>query len=351
MCNMKIALVTDTHAGIRGDSDTFAAYQERFWYEQFFPYLEKHKIKSIIHLGDVTDRRKWISYKTLHRFKKVIDKMRYEYDLSIIIGNHDTYYKNTNRVNSMDCLFNDGIDVYEEATEVSFDGLNVLMVPWINSGNEDDTIKCIKNSRAKIIFGHLNLVGFPFAKGSVSMDGMDRKVFGRFDMVFSGHFHTRSHMDNVWYLGSPFEQTWIDYGEERGFHVFDTDTLELEFVPNPLKMFSKVFYDADVEDEFLAGKVDFSEYTRRAVKVIANEINDQYIFDKFVIEMEAADPWHLQIIDNTDVLNSDDVALEHIESKSTLEILNDYVEQAPYDNKDEVKGLMRSLFEEAISNA
>ena len=67
--------------------------------------------------------------------------------------------------------------------------------------------------------------------------------------------------------------------------------------------------------------------------------------------MEAADPWHLQIIDNTDVLNSDDVALEHIESKSTLEILNDYVEQAPYDNKDEVKGLMRSLFEEAISNA
>lgn len=348
---MKIALVTDTHAGIRGDSDTFAAYQEKFWYEQFFPYLEKHKIKSIIHLGDVTDRRKWISYKTLHRFKKVIDKMRYEYDLSIIIGNHDTYYKNTNRVNSMDCLFNDGIDVYEEVAEVSFDGLSVLMVPWINSENEDSTRKKIKNSRAKVCMGHLNLAGFPMARGLMNTDGMDRNVFGRFDMVFSGHFHTRSHMDNVWYLGSPFEQTWIDYGEERGFHVFDTDTLELEFIPNPLKMFSKVFYDADVEDEFLAGKIDFSEYKRRAVKVIANEINDQYIFDKFVIEMEAADPWHIQIIDNTDALSREDIEIEHIESKGTLELLNDYVEQTQYDNKDDVKGLMRSLFEEAISNA
>ena len=348
---MKIALVTDTHAGIRGDSDTFAEYQERFWYEQFFPYLEEHKIKSIIHLGDVTDRRKHISYKTLHRFKKVLDKMRYEYDLSIVIGNHDTYYKNTNRINSMDCLFNDGIDVYEETSEVSFDGLNVLMVPWINSGNEDDTLKRIKNSRAKVVFGHLNLAGFPFAKGSVSMDGMNRNRFQKFDMVFSGHFHTRSHMDNVWYLGSPFEQTWIDHGEERGFHVFDTETLELEFVPNPLKMFSKVFYDASVEDEFLKNNINFDEYTRRAVKVIANEINDQYIFDKFITEMEAADPWHLQVIDNTDALNGDDVEIEHIESKATLEILNDYVEQTPYDNKDEVKGLMRELFEEAISNA
>ena len=348
---MKIALVTDTHAGIRGDSDTFAEYQERFWYEQFFPYLEEHGIKSIIHLGDVTDRRKWVSYKTLHRFKKVMDKMKSEYDLSIIIGNHDTYYKNTNRVNSMDCLFDDGIDVYEETSEASFDGLDVLMVPWINSGNEESTLKRIKESKASVVFGHLNLAGFPFAKGSVSMDGMNRGVYKKFDMVFSGHFHTRSHMDNVWYLGSPFEQTWIDYGEERGFHVFDTDTLELEFVPNPLKMFSKVFYDANVEDEFLKGNINFDIYKRNAVKVIANEINDQYIFDKFIVEMEAADPWHMQILDNTDALNSDDVALEHIESKGTLELLNDYVEQSQYDNKDDVKGLMRSLFEEAISNA
>jgi hypothetical protein len=116
-------------------------------------------------------------------------------------------------------------------------------------------------------------------------------------------------------------------------------------------MFSKVFYDASVEDEFLKGNIDFDIYTRKAVKVVANEIQDQYIFDKFITEMEDADPWHMQIIDNTEAGNGDDVALEHIESKGTLEILNNYVEQTKYDNKDEVKGLMKSLFEEAISNA
>ena len=112
-----------------------------------------------------------------------------------------------------------------------------------------------------------------------------------------------------------------------------------------------MFYDTDVEKEFLGGKIDFTDYKRKAVKVVANEINDQYIFDKFIVEMESADPWHVQIIDNTDSASRDDIEIEHIESKGTLELLNDYVEQTQYDNKDDVKCLMKSLFEEAISNA
>ena len=170
---MKIAIVTDTHAGVRGDSDTFADYQEMFWYDVFFPYLEENDIKQIVHLGDITDRRKWISYKTLDRFRNVIDRMRTDYDLSVVIGNHDTYYKNTNRINSMDCLFDASIDIYHEATEVSFGGLNILFVPWINAENHQDTMSKIKNSTSTVCMGHLNLEGFPMARGLMNTEGMD----------------------------------------------------------------------------------------------------------------------------------------------------------------------------------
>jgi DNA repair exonuclease SbcCD nuclease subunit len=345
---MKIALVTDTHVGVRGDSDTFADYQDKFWYGIFFPYLEENGITDIIHLGDITDRRKWINYKTLNRFRDLIHKMADEYSLRVIIGNHDTYYKNTNEVNSMNCLFDGGFSAFSEPREVyliSSQHEPILFVPWINASNYDKTMEMIEKTTASVCMGHLNLHGFEMARGLLNAEGMDHRVFKKFDMVFSGHFHKRSHRDNIWYLGSPFEQTWIDYGEERGFHIFDTETHDLEFVPNPYKMFYKIFYDG------MECQVDPSDYTGRAVKVIVNKIDDQYLFDRFIEELENASPWHMQIIDNTDGASGpEDLEVEHIESKGTLELLNDYVDQSTYENKDDVKSLMRNLFDDVISS-
>ena len=50
---MKIAILNDTHFGVRNDSEAFRNYQLKFYNEIFFPYIEKHNIKTLIHLGDV----------------------------------------------------------------------------------------------------------------------------------------------------------------------------------------------------------------------------------------------------------------------------------------------------------
>jgi predicted phosphodiesterase len=345
---MRVALVTDSHAGVRGDSDTFADYQYKFWYDVFFPYLEQNNISDIIHLGDITDRRKWINYKTLHRFRSLINKMSSEYHLKVIIGNHDTYFKNTNDINSMNCLFGDSrFQWYSEAEEIFYPGMEhpFLFVPWINSENIERTLAAIENTTAKVCMGHLNLAGFEMARGLTNTEGMDHAIFNKFDMVMSGHFHKKSHMNNIWYLGSPFEQTWIDYNEQRGFHVFDIDTNDLEFVPNPHRMFFKIFYKGNDTNP----NIDPSDYTNRAIKIIVNKIDDQYEFNRFIENMEAAAPWHMQILDNTDNVNMEDVEIEHIESKGTIELLNEYIEQTNYNNKEDVKSLMQELFEDAIS--
>jgi len=66
---MKIAIVTDMHIGVRGDSKVFADHQEKFFKECFFPYLDKHNIKTVFDLGDTFDRRKFINFVSLKRGK------------------------------------------------------------------------------------------------------------------------------------------------------------------------------------------------------------------------------------------------------------------------------------------
>ena len=60
---MKIALLNDTHFGARNDSLIFDDYFHKFYNDIFFPYLKEHNIKTLIHLGDIVDRRKFINYR------------------------------------------------------------------------------------------------------------------------------------------------------------------------------------------------------------------------------------------------------------------------------------------------
>ena len=104
---MLIALLNDSHFGVRNDSQAFQNYQLKFFDEQFFPFMQENNIKTLIHLGDVVDRRKFINHQTASIFRKRFFDRLYEeqIDTHIIIGNHDTYFKNTNEVNAIENLY------------------------------------------------------------------------------------------------------------------------------------------------------------------------------------------------------------------------------------------------------
>ena len=121
---MKVAIVTDTHFGARNDSADFLDYFVRFYDELFFPMLETRGIKTILHLGDIVDRRKFISYVTLRRMRECfIDRLE-NYEAHILVGNHDIPYKNTNDINAMRELFEgkNNIKLYMDPAEVTIGG-------------------------------------------------------------------------------------------------------------------------------------------------------------------------------------------------------------------------------------
>ena len=352
---MKIALITDTHWGARGDSPTFLKYFRKFYDNIFFPYLEKHNIKTCIHLGDVVDRRKYINFKILNDLRtNFIERLwKMGVDTHIIIGNHDTFHKNTNDLNSIEEIFTTAEGkvepwMYSSPKEVDFDGLGIVMMPWICEDNYGECMKMIQNTQCQILMGHLQVSGFEQHIGSWNNEGLEAHIFDKFDMALSGHFHHRSNNGTVYYLGNPYEITWSDYKDPRGFHIFDTDKRQLNFIMNPYRMFHKIFYDDSEETFESLTEKDYSEYEGTYVKVVVEKKTNPFWFDTVLDKLEEVNVADLVVVENfSDFDINDDDIIDQAED--TLTILGGYVESLNVENKVELDGLMRSLYNEALT--
>jgi len=351
---MKIAIITDTHFGARNDSQVFSNYFAKFYENIFFPTLEKRGIRTVIHMGDVVDRRKFINYKILWQMRHHFFDVCYGryINLHMIIGNHDTFFKNTNSLNSMDCLRvhdNHQVHIYEEPREVDFDGLKCLMMPWICDENREQSFKAIQDTEAQILFGHLEVRGFEMHIGNFSREGVDANLFQKFDMAMSGHFHHKSDNGNIYYLGNPYQITWSDYKDPRGFHIFDTDTRELEFILNPLEMFHKIYYDDDKMTLESIQNEDYSKYKDCYVKVVVIKKNNPFWFDTLIDKLYKEDVGDISVVENFDenFLEGDESLID--EAEDTMTILSKYVSSLNINNKKELDTLMQSLYTEALS--
>ena len=343
---MKIAIITDQHFGARKNSKLFHDYFLKFYEDVFFPTLEKEGITTIIDMGDTFDSRKGIDFAALSWAKNnYFDRLK-KYTIHTIVGNHTAYYKNTNDVNAIDLLLReyDNIKIYSEATEIQIDDLGILLVPWINQENEENTIKAIKKTRCPVAMGHLELNGFIVTQQVIMDHGFDVKYFKKFDRVYSGHFHKRSNQGEIYYLGNPYEIYWNDVNETRGFHIFDTETLEHTPINNPYKLFYKIFYEDTNHQTF-----DTREYEGKIVKVIVRQKTDTKKFEKFIDKLYASNVAELKIVENFDFKGwYDSKDSEEYESEDTMSILNRYIEEADINlDKSVVQKMLQEVYQEA----
>jgi len=337
--------------GVRNDSQEFLNYFIRFYQDIFFPTLQLREIKTVLHLGDIVDRRKFISYITLrHMRESFIDKLD-EYDVHVLVGNHDIPYKNTNDINATRELFvgKPNIKLYMDPEEVIIGDCNILFLPWINQENYQQSVELINSTKAQVAMGHLEVKGFDMYRGMPSHEGFEPATFDKFDMVFSGHYHHMSRKGNIHYLGAPYEMIWSDWGDVRGFHIFDTQTRELEFIANPYQMFQKIWYND--ENTTLEGLLDsFPIVKNKQVKVIVQSKTNPYWFDLFmgkVYEEGALDVTIVEDHRNMDAISDEELISE---AEDTLTILSKYIQGLEIGvDKGDLEKLMRGLYNEALS--
>ena len=343
---MRIAIITDQHFGARKNSKLFHDYFLKFYNDVFFPTLEAEGIDTIIDMGDTFDSRKGIDFAALSWAKNnYYDKLK-DYTIHTIVGNHTAYYKNTNEVNSIDLLLREyeNVKIYSEATEIKLGNLGVLLIPWINQENEEHTLKCIKKTKCPVAMGHLELNGFVVTQQVIMDHGFDMKYFKKFDKVYSGHFHTRSSVGDIHYLGNPYEIYWNDFENMRGFHIFDTETLEHIEVNNPYRLFYKIFYEDTNYQTF-----DAREYENKIVKVIVRKKSSIKGFEKFIDKLYSSGVAELKIVENFDFGGwYDSKDSEGYESEDTMSILNRYIEEAEINlDKSIVQKVMQEVYQEA----
>ena len=346
---MKIAILNDTHCGIRNSSEIFLNNAEQFYNNVFFPECERHGIKQIVHLGDYYDHRKFVNFKALNHNRRIfLDQIRKRgMSMDIIPGNHDTFYKNTNELNSLkECLghYMNEVHIIMEPTVMQYDSLKLGLLPWICQDNYDLCMNFIRDCRADWIGSHLELNGFEMMRGLTNKHGMDPKLFSRFEMVLSGHYHCSSKKDNIWYLGSQMEFFWSDAHDAKYFHILDTETREMTKIRNPHTLFEKILYN----DE----EIDYNNYnkdlTNKFVKVIVVNKTDPFIFDRFIDNIQNQKIYELKIAENFNEFIGANVEDENMSFEDTAEIVDTYIDAVDTDlDKNKIKVEMRQLMTEA----
>jgi predicted phosphodiesterase len=334
---VKLAIISDIHYGARGEYLPFLENNRRFFREIFWPYLQKNEINRIVCLGDLVERRKSISYLVADYLQQdlLFPAARYCRSFDWILGNHDIFYRNVTDIHAAK-LFLPGdspaptFRSYDKATEVMFSDhfdVPILFVPWIIDSNREQIMKTIRDTKAQILFGHLELQNFERHRGDISHEGLSSSVFSKFDVVLTGHFHHRSFKENIYYVGSHAEFAWGDDGEDHGFHIFDTETRGMKFIKNPFTVFRKVWYD-DAKGEPTLPAGGFQSLNNKIIKVVVSGKNDAAQYDSFMDKVETAQPLSITVVEDHLNLNLTDDANIVSSTKSTLDIIREFAAQA-----------------------
>lgn len=342
---MKSIILNDSHFGYKNDSSIMLEYFLSFFEKQLFPYMKENDIKLMFHLGDLFDRRKYINFKTLNEVqKRFLDPLKeMGVRCHIICGNHDTYYRNTNKINSLDELvaYYPNWSVYSEPTELQLSTGCIAMIPWINQENEQEVANFLNNTTCSVLLGHLELAGFQTIRGVFVDQGYDSKYFDKFEFVLTGHYHIKSSRNNIHYMGTQYQMGFSDVDEPKGFHVFDLQNRVLEFIENR----TKVFYALEYDEEKLQ-KINHAEYKNCFVKIIIKNKTKQPLFEKYLDKFYEAGVNELTVAEEVSS-NPELVAVDI--HKDTLQLLHEEIDTI--DEKSVDKNILAAIINTAYNSA
>ena len=333
----KVLILGDTHFGIKSDSPVVYKIYDKLLKEFLFPLLKERGIKTLIHMGDLVDKRHHITGITIdyvqNEFLNPLQSMGIE--THFLVGNHDSVFKNTIKLNYVSQLVADvypGFYVHDSIETVMIDGTSFLMVPWICKDNQDEIREKLKTSTASVCVGHFELSGFQMYRGTVAKEGMSRKLLEDFHLVLSGHYHTKSSDEHIHYVGIPFDFTWQDWNDPKGVHILDTKTLELEFIP------SNIHLHKEIEYPFVG---DLDTLKDNIVRVLVNKIDNYQEFDTFIstLEKTCASVKIVNLEENTTV----EVSEEEIKVSDTLTIFKKFL------NNDSLDSIINEIYTEALA--
>ena len=82
-------------------------------------------------------------------------------------------------------------------------------------------------------------------------------------------------------------------GDNRGFHILDTDTMKHTPYNNPYSIFLNLYYEDDD-----AQLLDTREFAGKILKLIVRKKTDAKKFERYIDKIYASDVHELKILEN-----------------------------------------------------
>lgn len=343
---MKVGIITDTHFGHKRGNQIFLESQLKFFREQFIPRMKKEGITTLFILGDLFDNRVNIDSKILNAVLDLFNIDLIDFEIYIIVGNHDSYLESSVEINSVKAIgFFDNVTAIDKNTSITLDGRTIYLCPWITDKKAfTDTLETLPNH--DLCFGHFEFTNFLMFKGKECEKGVDSNLFyDKFKLTMSGHFHTRSNKikdeSEIVYIGNPYHMTRNDIGDERGFCILDLKDLTYELINNDVSIkfvsykYPKELQREDIENNHVDVFVDYDEKY------------DEVSFQKYIEKLESYNP---AFPINVKMVNKFNVDSPDIKVTSLQDLITEYLDNVEVPNKDKIQEKILKLYSECVND-
>lgn len=342
------AIITDLHIGSKNYNKQLFESQLQFFEEQFFPYLLTNNIKTVFHLGDFFHNRNHADWMILQEIKTRFFAWFEKNDVMFhtIIGNHDSYYKNTIEYNSMVENFKEfkNVIIYTKETIVNLGKYSVWLVPWIVDEHKFEFIDGVD-----IVMGHFDISGMKMLKNFNSTNGFNRDAFKKYKLVFSGHYHIRSKSGNINYIGTPYQLTWNDFDEPKGFCVLGEDFhfkyIENEINPKHIKILIQKNDDEFkyiVQGDTLNKSIEISEkdlmklakqnYARLITESNLSQTDIDNIYNS--VNLVSRDGYKIEVINTNEIIEDFDFSEleDSVDDNNILTLISSYIREIEFES-------------------
>lgn len=347
---MKLAVLGDIHFCCRNGNEHIQNNIGKFIDDVLLPELKKRNIKNIIQTGDLYDNRKsnsniGVNY-SKEKFFDVLEEEGIHFDT--LIGNHDMMYLHdtTKNTPALYLVEYDNVRIFDKPTTVNYNGFNIDFIPWVCDTNKDDILKFIKNTKSKICIGHFEINGFEMSKGHMCENGLGRELFDAYETVLSGHFHGKSKSGNILYVGSPTQTTYGEIDDIKGFHIFDTEDMSIEFIENPHNLYQKVIYNDDYDKKYVPN------VSGKYVRILLPQEYDDKKYRDYLDLLQNSSPIEIKATESKSAIVGSDISLADIEnaSFSMVDFITDYTVNNNEDlDKSDIFEIISEIYTKAIT--
>ena len=262
----KIAIIGDIHFSRKAENPIIKKYikegQKKF-FDSLVVDLKAAGITTVLMTGDLHDTRVIIDVESMVTTKRLLQEQMKDFDIHIILGNHDMYYENSYDISALE-LFEDipNVTVYRESVvQKELLGKNWYFIPWVIPEKEEKFVSFLEKLATKsqekrdktVLFGHFDMFGMDMeGNGNLSPAGIDPNLFLKAaKTTFSGHYHAQSDVkkmgSEICYVGSPYPMTFANSGSKHGYWILD-EKGNREFIENTLSPTFRDIWDTDSLD-------------------------------------------------------------------------------------------------------